>query len=59
MPGPEQQTSARGFAEKVEQLPRYDGNGFAKLGESVIIQCANGRYVLLQDVRALVATEVA
>jgi len=34
-------------------LPRYDGNGGAKLGESVIVPASNGRYVALEDVRDL------
>lgn len=47
------------LAERVEQLPRFDGNGGARLGESVIVPARNGRFVLLDDVRALVSTEVA
>lgn len=41
--------------EGIDALPRYDGNGGAKLGESVIVPAANGRYVALDDVRALIA----
>lgn len=41
------------LAEKLEALPRYDGNGAARLGESVIVPASNGRYVLLESVRAL------
>lgn len=35
----------------IEAQPRYDGNGGAQLGESVIIKCANGRYVAREDIR--------
>lgn len=40
-------------AEMVGRLPRYDGNGGARLGESVITPCANGRYVALEHVQSL------
>ena len=39
----------------LEALPRYDGNGGAKLGESVVVPAPNGRYVALEDVRAYLA----
>lgn len=59
MARPDQPPTDKTLAEKVELLPRYDGNGFAKLGESVIVQAPNGRYVLLDDIRALLAAEAA
>lgn len=50
---PEAIASPNEWVEKVRALPRYDGNGGARLGESVIVQCDNGRYVELEVVLAL------